>query len=80
MRSKYLLAAAVLLPFVTMPSLANAGQTYGSHKAARMAEQRVPNAYAYYPTWDFYPTWDLKLCSYQGGPKSNTWACSWRAE
>jgi hypothetical protein len=52
MRSKYLLAAAVLLPFVTMPSLANAGQTYGSHKAARMAEQRVPNAYAYYPTWD----------------------------
>ena len=74
MRSKYLLTAAVLLPFVTTSSLANAGQTYGWHKAARMAEQRVPNAYAYYPTWD------LKLCSYQGGPKSNTWACSWRTE
>jgi hypothetical protein len=50
MRSKYLLAPAVLLPFVTMSSVANAGQTYGWQTAARTAEQRVPKAYAYYPT------------------------------
>lgn len=71
MRSKYLLAAAVLLPFVTMSSVADAGQTYGRwQKAAPLAKQRVPNAYAYYPTRD------LRLCTYQGGPKSNTWACT----
>ena len=70
MRSRYLLAAAVLLPFVTMPSVAIAGQTYGHwQKVARLAEQK--KSYAYYPIWD------LRLCSYQGGPKSNTWACRW---
>ncbi len=73
MRSRYFFAAAVLLPFVTMPSVAFADQTGNWQRAARLAEQTVPNAYAYYPIWD-------RLCTYQGGPKSNTWACRWSAD
>jgi len=76
MKSKHLLAAAILLPFMTMSSVTNAGQTYGHwQKAARLAEQRVPNAYAGPLLADQYPTWDLRLCTYQGGPKTNTWTC-----
>ena len=78
MRSKHLLAVTLLLPFVTTTSIANAGQTY-SHwqKTARLAEQRVPYAQAYYgpPVADQYAPWEPMLCSYQGGPKTGTWAC-----
>ncbi len=78
MRSKYLLAVILLLPSVTMSSVASAAQSYGHwQKTARLAEQRVPDVRAYYGPLvaDQYPTWDLKLCTYQGGPKTNTWAC-----
>ena len=78
MRSKLLLAVTLLVPFVTMPSVANAGRTY-SHwpKTARVGVQMVPNAQAYYAPLvaDPYATWGPMLCTYQGGPKSNTWAC-----
>ena len=82
MRSKHLLAVALSLSFVTMPSVANANQTY-SHwqKAARLAEQRVPYAQAYYGPpvadqyADQYAPWEPMLCTYQGGPKTGTWAC-----
>jgi len=40
MRSKHLLAIALLLPFLTMSSVANVGQTHWQ-KAARLAQQRV---------------------------------------
>ena len=78
MRSKHLLAVALLLPFVTMSSDAIAWQTYGHwQKTARLAEQRVPYARAEAGPLvaPQYPTWDLRLCTYQGGPKTNTWAC-----
>jgi hypothetical protein len=79
MRNKYLLAVALLLPFV-IPSIANAGKTY-SHwqKTARLAEQRVPYAQAYYgpPVADEYAPWEPMSCTYQGGPKTGTWACRW---
>ena len=78
MRTRYLLAMTLLLPFATMSSVAGAGQTY-SHwqKTARLTEQRVPNAQAYYlpPVADQYATWEPTLCTYQGGPKANIWAC-----
>ena len=78
MRSKHLLTVTLLLPFVAMPSVANASQTY-SHwqKTARLAEQRVPNAQAYYgpPVADQYAPWEPMVCTYQGGPKTGTWAC-----
>jgi hypothetical protein len=82
MRSKYLLAVTLLLPFVTMLGVtnANAARTY-SHwqKSARLAAQRVPNAnaQAYYGSLvaDPYATLGPVLCTYQGGPKTNTWAC-----
>ena len=49
MRSKHLLTVTLFLPFVAMPSVANASQT-NSHwqKTARLTEQRVPYAQAYY--------------------------------
>jgi hypothetical protein len=79
MRSKHLLAITVLVPFVTMSSVANAGQTYGRwEKSARLAEQRVPNAYA--GPWvaePYYWIRDSRFCTYQGGPKTNTWTCAW---
>jgi hypothetical protein len=92
MRSKYLLAVTLLLPFVTTLGVtnANAGRTY-SHwqKSARLAAQGGPNvnAQAYYPNVnaqayyygslaaDPYATLGPILCTYQGGPKTNTWAC-----
>ena len=83
MRSKLLLAVTLVLPFATTPSAANAGRTH-SHwqKTARVAVQVVPNAQAYYAPLvadpyaaDPYATWGPMLCTYQGGPKSNTWAC-----
>ena len=79
MRSKHLLAVTLLLPFVTMPSVANAGQTYGHwQKTARLVEQRVPYAQAYYGPRvadQYAPVWEPMLCTYQGGPKTGTWAC-----
>jgi hypothetical protein len=69
MRSKHLLAITLLLPFLTMSSVANAGQTHWQ-KAARLAQQRVPNVQAAVVD-DQYRT----LCTYQGGPKTNTWSC-----
>ena len=79
MRSKHLLTVTLLLPFVTTTSIANAGQTY-SHwqKTARLAEQRVPYAQAYYygpPVADQYAPWEPMVCTYQGGPKTGSWAC-----
>ena len=78
MMSKRLLAITLLLPFVTTSSAAIAGQTY-SHwqKSARLAEQRVPNAYAGPLVAEPYWITDSRLCTYQGGPKSNTWSCWW---
>jgi hypothetical protein len=78
MKSKHLLTVTLLLPFVTMSNVANAGQAYSHRqKPARLAEQWVPYAQAYYapPVADQYATWGPMLCTYQGGPKSNTWAC-----
>ena len=86
MRSRYLLAVTLLLPFATTLGVtnANAGRTY-SHwqKSARLAAQRVSNAdaQAYYQAYygplvaDPYATLGPLLCTYQGGPKSNIWAC-----
>jgi hypothetical protein len=78
MRSKHILAVTLLLPFVTMPSVANAARTY-SHwqNAARLAQQRVPyaRAEALPLVADPYHTWGLMICTYQGGPKANSWAC-----
>ena len=76
MMSKRLLAITLLLPFVTTSSAAIAGQTY-SHwqKSARLAEQRVPNAYAGRLVAEPYWITDSRLCTYQAGPKSNTWSC-----
>ena len=72
MKSKHLLAVTLLLPFVTMSSVANAGRAY-SHwqKLARLAEQWVPYAQAYYGprVADQYAPWEPMLCTYQGGPK-----------
>jgi len=80
MRSKHLLAVALLLPFVIMSGGAAARQTY-SHwqKTAALAQQRVPYARAEVgPPLDYqYPIWDSRLCTYQGGPKAGTWACRW---
>jgi hypothetical protein len=77
MRIKYLLAIALLLPFATS-IVARADQTY-SHlqKAARQTEQRLPYARAEAGPLvaDQYPTWNLRLCTYQGGPKTNAWTC-----
>jgi hypothetical protein len=80
MRNKHLLAVTLLLPFVTMPSIASAGHAYGHwQKASRLADQRVPYAQAYYygpAVADQYAPWEpMPLCTYQGGPKTNTWAC-----
>lgn len=87
MKSKNFLAVTLLLPFVSMPSVANAWYDYSYwQRPARLAEQRVPYAQAYYygPAQayyygplvaDQYPIWGPMLCTYQGGPKSNTWAC-----
>jgi hypothetical protein len=75
MRSKHLLAVALLLPFVTMSSVANAAQSYRHwQKTARPAEQRVSDAKAYYGPL-VADQYDLRLCTYQGGPKTHTWAC-----
>ena len=78
MRSKHLLTVVLLLPSVTMSSGAIARQTYGHwQKTAALAEQRVPYARAEAePYLDYqYPMWDSRLCTYQGGPKANSWAC-----
>jgi hypothetical protein len=75
MKSKHLLAAAILLPFMTISSVANAREYSPWQKAAWQAEQRVPNAYAGPLVADQYPTWELRLCTYQGGPKTNSWTC-----
>jgi hypothetical protein len=78
MSSKHLLTVALLLPFVTISSVAIARQTYGHwQKTAGLAEQRVPYARAEAgpPLAYQYPIWDSRLCTYQGGPKTNTWAC-----
>jgi hypothetical protein len=46
MKSKHLLAAALLLPFATISKAANVDQMCGRwQKATRQAEQRAPNAY-----------------------------------
>ncbi|WFU43362.1 hypothetical protein QA640_13460 [Bradyrhizobium sp. CB82] len=78
MSSKHLLALTLLLPFLTMPSFAYAAQTY-SHwqNSARLAQQRVPNARAEALPLvaDPYRTWSLTICTYQGGPKANSWVC-----
>jgi hypothetical protein len=84
MRNKQLLAVALSFPLLTMSSVANAGQTY-SHwqRTAWAAQQRVPNAYAAYAApMVAEPYWIVgsRLCTYQGGPKSNTWTCGWYAE
>jgi hypothetical protein len=83
MRTRYLLAMTLLLPFATMSSVASAGQTHSRwQRTAQPAGQRVANdqaysAQAYYgpPVADQYATWGPLLCTYQGGPKTNTWAC-----
>jgi hypothetical protein len=78
MRSKYFLAMMLLLPFATMSSVAGTSQTHSRwQRSAQPAEQRVPNAQAYYgpPVADQYAAWGPLLCTYQGGPKTNTWAC-----
>ena len=78
MRSKHLVAVTLSLPFMTMPSVANAATAYGHwQKTARLAEQRVPYAQAYYglPVADPYAPWEPMHCTYRGGPKTNTWAC-----
>jgi hypothetical protein len=80
MRSKHLLAVALLSLFTPMSNVAIAAQTY-SHwqKAARAAEQRVPYARAEAVPLVQYPTtWDSRLCTYQGGPKTSTWTCTLR--
>jgi hypothetical protein len=84
MKNKCLLAVTLSFPLLTMSSVANAGQTY-SHwqKKAWAAQQRVPNAYAGYTGSLFaVPYWigGSRPCTYQGGPKSNTWTCSWYAD
>jgi len=81
MKSKYRLAAALLLPFATMSKAANVDQMCGHwQKATRQAEQRAPNAYPGPTVTDQHPTWDFKLCTYQGGPKINTCAGDARTE
>jgi len=75
MRSKHLLAITLLLPLLIMSSVANAGQTHWQ-KAARLAQQRVPNAQAALVD-DQYRTRGLRFCTYQGGPKTNTWSSCW---
>jgi len=72
MKSKHLLAVTLLLPFVTMSSVANADQAYSHRqKPARLAEQWVPYAQAYYapPVADQYAyginraSWSLQALS-----------------
>jgi len=80
MRNKNLLAIALSLPLLTMSSVGNAGQTYGHWQRAWPAPPRVPNAYASYAgPLVAEPYWisSSRLCTYQGGPKSSTWTCSW---
>ena len=85
MRNKQLLAVALSFPLLTMSSVV--GQTY-SHwqRTAWAAQQRVPNAYAAYPAYAGPPVAEQywiggsRLCTYQGGPKSNTWTCGWYAD
>jgi hypothetical protein len=74
MRSKHLLAITLLLPFVTVSSVASAGQTY-RHLVTRAPEQMAyaqagPLVADQYLTRAF-----LRTCTYQGGPKTNTWSC-----
>jgi hypothetical protein len=73
MRSKHLLAITLLLPFVTVSSVASAGPTYrhlqGVTRAPAYA-QAGPLVADQYLTWAF-----LRTCTYQGGPKTNTWSC-----
>ena len=78
MRSKHLLTVTLLLPFMTMSSVTSTAQTYDRwQNAARLAQQRVPYARAEAPplVTDPYRIWGSNLCTYQGGPKSNSWAC-----
>jgi hypothetical protein len=80
MRNKHLLAIPLLLPFLTTLSAANADQTYGQwERSARLAEQRALNAQAYYgpSVAEPYSIRDSRFCTYQGGPKTGTWSCSW---
>lgn len=75
MRNKHLLAVALLLPFVPMSNVA--AQTY-SHwqQTARVAQRTAPYARAEAVQLVQYPTaWDWRLCTYQGGPKTNSWTC-----
>ena len=87
MRNKHLLAVALSFPLLTMSSVADAGQTYSyRQRTAWPVQQRVPNAYAAYdayagpPVAEQYWIGGSRLCTYQGGPKSNTWTCGWYAE
>src|SRR5262249_11820557 len=73
MRSKHLLAITLLLPFLTMSSVASAGQTYGHWQKTTRLPERVANAQAGPLIPDQYRT--LRPCTYQGGPKTNTWSC-----
>jgi hypothetical protein len=73
MRSKHLLAITLLLPFLTMSSVASAGQTYGHWQKTTRLPERVVNAQAGPLIPDQYRT--LRPCTYQGGPKTNTWSC-----
>jgi hypothetical protein len=80
MRSNHLLAIPLLLPFLTTMTAANADQTYSRwERSVRLAQQRMPNAQAYYgpPVVEPYQVRDSRFCTYQGGPKTGAWACSW---
>jgi Tfp pilus assembly protein PilV len=86
MRSKHLLAITLFFASVTLASVAtlvaaNAGQRHSRwDNSAALAAQRMSNAYAAYagPLYDD-PYWirNPQLCTYQGGPKTNSWSCPW---
>jgi hypothetical protein len=76
MRSKYLLAITLLLPFVTVSSVASAGQTYRHLQRVAPAPEQMAYAQAGPLVADQYLTRAfLRTCTYQGGPKINTWSC-----